>query len=712
MRYSSVINNTRRYEKKRIQVDSELRLNGWRRLFWLAYPSDNVLLLMLAVSVGVMTGGGVWLFREGIDFFQQTYQQGFLNGLLRGIGPAGIVVMLALAGLIVGLLMDRLIGEERHHGVAGIMEAVALTGGRLRYRRMPIKAALASFSLGAGASVGPEDPSVQIGASLGSMLGQRLRLTDERVRLLVAAGAAGGIAAAFRAPIAGVFFALEIILGDFSTGSFGVVVLTAVISSVVTQVIEAHSAIFTVSDAIGPELGIANYSLGGLQEIPLYIVLGILVAPVSALFIRLLYWQHDLWHHIKLSRPVKTMLAGCVVGGIAVFLPQIMGTGRDTMNALLNQNGADFALGLLLLLAFGKMLATTISLGGGFAGGMFAPSLFVGAAFGRAFGVFLMLAFPGALSANPAAFAIAGMAAAMTGVIRAPITAVLLLFELTNDYNLILPIMLTTAVCLLVVERIAPHGIYQLGLARKGIRLTKGHTDLLQTVTVGEVMLTDVATIPATLPAAQVQSELDRPNTHGVLVTDSDGLLYGVVTQEDIARARRAGTLDNQTAGDICTKDVITVTPDVPISNAIRIASDRDLGHLPVVASHNSRRLLGLVRRRDLVKAYNLASQRQAENLQRVEEVRLTTYSRAHIVELRIQPHSPVADHLIRDIQWPPGSVVATIRRHGQLIVPRGDTPLRPDDLLLVVTTAERENELRRLIATTNGSMKETNGGS
>src|SRR5664279_2453557 len=292
------------------------------------------------------------------------------------------------------------------------------------------------------------------------MLGQWLHLSDDRVRLLVGAGAAGGISAVFHAPIAGVFFALEVILSDFSTGTFGVVVLTSVIASVTVRA-------FSTS---GPELGISNYTLGTLQEVPFYVLLGVLLAPVSALFIRTLYWQQDLWHHFKLSRPLKTMFAGALVGVLALLLPQIMGTGHDTLNALLDSTQVGFTIGLLLGLALVKMLATTISLGGGFVGGMFAPSLFVGAALGRAFGQILLFFLPGVLTADPAAFAIAGMAAVMAGVIRAPITAAILLFELTDDYKLILPILLTTAICVLLVEKLAPDGIYHLGLARHGIR--------------------------------------------------------------------------------------------------------------------------------------------------------------------------------------------------------------------------------------------------
>ncbi|MEP7287117.1 MAG: chloride channel protein [Chloroflexota bacterium] len=682
-----------------------------RRLLNTWMLSESSVLLMLSIGVGIATALAAWLFREGIDFFQRFFRESLLATVFGGLGNWGIIPVLGIAGLIVGFLAHRFIGEERHHGVAGIMEASAFGGGRLRYRRMPIKVALASFSLGAGASVGPEDPSVQIGASLGSMVGQWLHLSDDRVRLLVAAGAAGGIAAAFRAPIAGVFFALEVILGDFSTGAFGVVVLTSVISAVLTQAIEAQSIIFTASQASVPELGISNYALGGLQEIPLYIVLGILIAPVAALFIRMLYWQQDQWHHWHIPQPVKTALAGVLVGLIAVFLPQIMGTGRDTMNALLNQTGTDFDLKLLLLLVVGKMVATTISLGGGFVGGMFAPALFVGAALGRAYGVVLDSLFPNTFSANPAAFAIAGMAASMAGVIRSPITAVLLLFELTNDYRLILPIMLTTVVCLFVVERLAPDGIYHLGLARKGVRLAQGRDiDLLQTITVREAMTTNPPSVPATLPLNQLEAVFEQNNTHGLLVTDTDHHLYGIVTLQDLTRAHEPDE-DNQTeasekrtVGDICTRDLITITSEAPISEALRLIGARDLGRLPVVDANDPRQIVGLLRRRNIVHAYDLALQRKQQALEQFRNIRLATYSNARVIELRIAPESPVVNQQIRDVKWPGGSIVATIRRRRQVLVPHGDMVLQAGDILTIVTTEEQQADLQ-LIAGTQASV-------
>ena len=654
-------------------------------------PSENFSLLALAVAVGLTTGAGVWLFKHGFEFFEEAYRHTLLETLGGALGPWAIVPVLALAGLIVGLLLTRFIGEERHHGVAGIMEAVALSGGRLRYKRIPIKGLLAAFSIGAGASVGPEDPSVQIGANLGSLFGQRLHLSDDRVRLLVAAGVASGVAAAFKAPIAGVFFALEIILGDLSTGSFSVVVLASVIASVFTQAVEVG----------GHELGIHSYSLGGPEELPLYILLGVVMAPISAAFIRLLYWQHDVWHHFNLPRPLKTMLAGALVGLIAVFLPQIMGTGRETMNDLLNANGVEFALPVLAAMVVAKMLATTISLGGGFVGGMFAPSLFVGAAFGSLFGHIANNIFPGTLSANPAAYAMAGMAAAMTGVIRAPITAVLLLFELTGDYKLILPIMLVTSVCLLVVERIAPDGIYQLGLARKGMRLSYGRdTDLMQTITAGDAMTAvDNQIVAANLPASQLEAEFDKTNTHGLLVVDADGRLFGIVSLQDLSRERINGTLAGKTVGDMCTRDVLTVTASDQISDALRLIGRRDLGRLPVVSPTDPREIVGVLRRRDILRSYDIALQRKLEGLQRGQQVRLAAFSEHEVIALRIEPGSVADGALIRDIRWPEGSIVAAVRRRGHQIVPDGTTALEADDHLTVVTTSEHRAELAALVS-------------
>lgn len=659
----------------------------------LPYPrlSESTSLIALALSVGLASGIGVWLYRTGIDLFQRLFQDTLAHHILGPwIGPLGIVVSLAAAGLLVGWMMQRFIGEERHHGVAGIMEAVSLGGGRLRYRRMPVKALASALSLGAGASLGPEDPSVQIGANLGSFFGQRLHLSEERVRLLVGAGSASAIAAAFKAPIAGVFFGLEVILnGEFTTASFGIVVLAAVVSSVFTQAVETG----------GAEMGILNYKLGSPLEIPFYVLLGLVLGPIAALFIRAVYWQHDWWHHhVHLSRPFKTALAGALMGLVAMFLPDIMGTGRETMNVVLNGKDAKYTLALLLVLGAAKLLMTTVSMGGGFVGGVFAPALFVGTMLGGAFGRAVGFIGQTGATGDPQSYAIAGMAAMMAGVVRAPITAVLLVFELTNDYRLILPIMLTSVICVYVAERIEPSGIYALGLLRKGVRLPQGRdVDVMQSITVAEAMTSPAPTIPETATLLELRDGLRSHNIRTLCVVDQTGLLSGVVTLSDLQKAYESGNGTSLTVADICTRDIITARPDDTLWKAIRSMGPRSIGRLPVVQP-GTRELAGIFSRHDVVRAYNIAIARKRKEQHLAEQIRLHTLTGAHVFEMPVADGAPVVNKQIREISWPLESVIAAVRRGDRLVVPHGETELRAGDRLTIVAAPETENELVALL--------------
>lgn len=589
-----------------------MELSAFEHLF--TKISENKRLLIFSVIVGLATGFGVRLFRLGIVFFQTTYRDSLIQTFSATLGPWAIIPILALAGFIVNLIAIKFIGPERHHGVAGIIESTALNEGKLPYQRMPLKTLLSSFSLGAGASVGPEDPSVQVGSNIGSMLGHGLHLSEERINLLVASGAAAGIAAAFQAPISGVFFALEAILGDFSTRSFGVVVLASVVSTITTK--------FLSVDA--PSLGIRNYGLTGLPEIPFFIILGLICAPIAAVFIKSLYWQHDFWHHFSLPRPVKGALAGAIIGLMALAFPQIMGTGHETMGQLLNQDTMQFGIAFLLGLAAMKLIATTISLGGGFIGGMFAPSLFVGAAVGAAFGQALPLLTGGLIPAHPAVFAMAGMAAMMTGVIRTPITSVLLLFELTDDYRLIIPIMLITSVTLFIVEKMAPMGIYEHGLSRAGLNLLKGKTiDLMGVVKVWEVMETKVYTVPESLPLEELSHSFIQSHQHGIVVVDANNNLAGIVSLADITKAKKDHQFSHATVKDICTKKVITISKDATIAQALKLMNQYNISRLPVPDISDKKKIIGVLRRRDIISSYEIAIRRKQESVEKEYQLRL-----------------------------------------------------------------------------------------
>ena len=319
------------------------------------------------------------------------------------------------------------------------------------------------------------------------MLGQVFHMSDERVRMLVAAGAASAIAAAFNAPIAGVFFALEIVLGEISSSALGLILVASVTSAVLTQALSGNS----------PAFSIPAYAFNSLWELPLYLVLGLLAGPVSALYVNLVYQAQDFFEGWKLPRPLKTAFAGLAVGLVGIFLPQVLGVGYGAIGDVLNKN--NLGLWLLLALLVAKLILTPVSLGGGFMGGVFAPALFIGATLGGAFGLVVSSIFP-ALGTNPSAFALVGMAAVLAGSVHAPLTAVILLFEMTNDYRIILPLMFAVAVSLVISQRIQRDSVYAMGLARHGIRLDRGRdVEVMGAISVGDAMHTGGATLLETM---------------------------------------------------------------------------------------------------------------------------------------------------------------------------------------------------------------------
>ena len=646
-----------------------------RIALWLDRLTNSQTLILggSAVLIGLASGAGIWLFKWLIDFVQ-GFMFTDLYGSVSQWGVWLIVLVPILGGLVVGLINQYILGEEKVHGTAGIMESVALAGGRLHYQNTPLKSAAAVVSIGTGASVGPEDPSVQIGASLGSLLGQLLHVSDDRVRTLVAAGAASAIAAAFNAPIAGVFFALEIILGEIGSGSLGIILVAAVTSSVFTQAVSGSSPAFQVP----------QYAFHSAWELPLYLALGLLAGPISALYVRLLYIIQDFYKRLNSPRWVKTVGAGAVVGITGLFLPQVFGVGYETIGEILNKN--DITLWLLLALLLAKLLLTPISIGGGFHGGVFAPSLFIGATLGGGFGIIAMYLFPG-LNVSPPAFALVGMAAVLAGSVHAPLTAVILLFEMTNDYRIILPLMFAVAVSLLISQRIQKDSVYALGLARHGIRLDRGRdVEVMQAITVGEAMQLDMSTLPESATLNEAAEILMQTRHHGLPVVNEKGLLVGVLTVEDIEHAK-----GKTYVGEACTREIETAYPDETLNKVVRRMSRRDVGRLPVVARDNPQKLVGVLRRTDVIRSYDIALTRRTAQRHREQTVHLDalTPTRVDVSNVAIEENAPCIGKRMSEIPFPRESVIASVRRGQQVFVPRGNTELRAGDILVVVAVGE-----------------------
>lgn len=655
---------------------------------WLArlQPSGLVLLSAAAVAVGLVTGIGIWLFKQLITW---THIAAFawLGGPLGRLGPWTVALLPALGGLAVGWLWQRFIGEERYHGVAGIMEATALAGGRLAYRLAPIKTLAAALSIGSGASVGPEDPSVQIGANLGSFAGQKLRFSDDWLRTLVAAGVAAGIAAAFNAPIAGVFFALEIVLGEIgSSGGLSAIVLAAVTSAVFTQSVSGAQPAFRV-----PE-----YDFHSAVELPLYLGLGLLAGPLAALYISALYYAKDLFRRwTTIPAWLKPAIAGLAVGVTGIWLPQVFGVGYETIDAIFN--GPSMTVLLLVALLAAKLIMTAASIGGGFPGGVFAPSLFLGATLGGAYGLTAAQLFPRLLIAPPA-YAMVGMAAVLAASVHAPLTAILLLFEMTHDYRIILPLMAAVVIAMLLSQTLRRDSVYTLGLARKGLRLERGRdVEVLEGLTVGEVMNTNVRVLAATDSLDAAADIFSQTHHHGLPVVDASGGLVGVLTVQDLERAQTKQPAVS-TVGEACTRDLLVAYPDETIGAALRRMSSRDVGRLPVVARNDPRRLLGVLRRTDLVRAYDIALTRRALLRHRAHQARLDAATAAlSVAEVAIQPGAACDRRRVREVAWPQDAVIASVRRGGQLLIPHGDTLLVAGDVLVVVAEGEAAAEMRRL---------------
>lgn len=669
--------------------DDTTQGEGWRAwtpplVGWLNahQPSEMTILIGTALVVGLGSGFGAVVFRWLINGFTSLAFDGGRQAL-GFLGRYYVILVPAIGGLFVGPMIYRFAREAKGHGVPEVMEAVALKGGRIRPIVVVIKALASSICIGTGGSAGREGPIVQIGSALGSTLGQELGMSDDRIRMLVACGAAGGIAATFNAPIAGVLFALEIILGEFTVGHFSTVVISSVTASVVARIFLGNVPAFLV-----PE-----YALNSPWELLLYVLLGIIAAPVGVAFIRLLYRLEDVFDAWDLPEYVKPAIGGLGIGAIGLYAPQVFGVGYETIEVVLHN---DIVFSTVALLLIAKVVATSLTLGSGGSGGVFAPSLFMGAMLGGAFGGLAHRLLPD-ITAVPGAYALVGMAAVFAAGAHAPMTAIIILFEMTGDYRIILPLMLSTVIATLLAQRLEGESIYTMKLSRRGIRLERGRDiDVMQGIHVSEAMTTDVERVPVDMNLNELAQRFQMNRHHALPVVADDGALYGVVSLQDLERALRRGKGDGLTVGDIASRSLVTVYPDQPMWVALKNMGPRDLSSLPVVDRDNPSRLLGLIRRRDIVRAYNLAIMRRQEIQHRVDQMRLGRLTGAEFVELEASPDSPAAGIPLADLCLPKDCVIVSIQRGRRVIIPHGDTELQVGDKVTAFVATEDESALRQ----------------
>ncbi|MBN1247815.1 MAG: chloride channel protein [Anaerolineae bacterium] len=655
---------------------------------WLA--SETTVFTVSSVLVGLSTGMATIGFVTLIRLLERWAAT--LRLMLAGISPFVTILIPALGGLGAGLLITHVAEEMRYGGIPAILEANALRGSRLRGRLVWAKLLATALCIGTGGSAGRVGPIAQIGAALGSQIGQRFHLTDERIRNLVACGAAAGIASTFNAPIAGVIFALEVIQGELTETFFSTILISAVTSSIVSRSVLGADVAFTVP----------AYALEQPLELAFCAVLGGLAALVAWSFITTFYATKDITARLRpLPDPLRPALGGLLLGVLALAVPQVLGGGFAQISQALR---GQLALPLMAALVLAKLLATDLTLGSGSSGGLFAPALFMGAMLGGAFGEALHLLLAGSplgqALAPSGAYALVGMAAVFGAAAHAPMTALLIVFEMSGSYSMILPLMLATGIGTVVARALQRESIYTLSLARKGIPWQRGQEmDVLQNVRVDNVMTTEPVTVLKTTSLQQLASLIDQTRHRGFPVLDANGRLAGVVSLSDLeaVKAQRQ-EWTAQTVASIYSPDVIAAYPDESVSIALQRMGVYDVSRLPVISRDVPRHLVGMIHRSDIGAAYQHALV-QSDSTRQLWLRRRTPVPLAdNAVDLTVGPSAPAAGQPIRALAWPPNSWIVSIHRGEEVLVGRGDLVLQSGDRLTIYAHEEAISELEALV--------------
>ena len=572
--------------------------DGWldRLRRWIARGSRG--LTILALLTGAGAGLGAIAFRYMILGFTELFTGHSdysaaghaANPLVPGLGIWFVVAAPVIGGLIYGPLVSRFAPEARGHGVPEVMYAVNRLGGRMRPQVPIVKSLASAVCIGSGGSVGREGPIVQIGSALGSVTGQLMRVPESQLRLLVACGAAGGISATFNAPIAGVFFALELILRNFETRSFALVVLSSV-----------------TADAIGraafgshPFLSLPAFTFSSPLELLLYAGLGVLATAVGLGFVRVLYTGEDFSDRLWSHRPdwLRPAAGGVLLGALLLAVPEMYGVGYPVLQLAV---AGHYVILALLGLLVAKILATSLTMWIGGSGGVFAPSLFMGAMLGSAYGAVAHQLMPG-LAVAAGAYGLVGMGAVFAASARAPITAVLIIFELTGDYHIILPLMIAIIVATALSNAFTRDTIYTLKLRRRGIDIDEPRGTLMAQINIADAMGRVPRALAPEQPLSDVLDRFTTEHTDALPVIDPGGSLLGVIAAIDIEQ-----TLDGS-RDDLRARNLVHQVPelrvDQSLEDAVRALAAAEGDGLPILDAEGDT-VVGWLTHRNLLRAYH-----------------------------------------------------------------------------------------------------------
>ena len=562
------------------------------------YKHDELFILFISIIIGVLAGYGNLIFRFLISFIQRLIFESSDDSMLYILESQPFYKILlapAIGGFVIGLL-SLLFKSAKGHGVPDVIKAVIL-GKKISPFVAIIKTISSSITIGTGGSAGREGPIIQIGAALGSGVAQMLKFTGNRLRTLLACGASGGLAATFNAPMGGAMFASEIIVGNFSIKTFSPIIVTSVVATVISRHYLGNDITFSAPP----------YEFKSPIELIFYALLGIFCAIIGVLFIKIFYKTEEYFDSLSIPSFLKPALGGFILGLIALFSRRIMGVGYATIIDILNGNLMIF---VLLVLIFLKIIATSLTLSSGGAGGLFVPSLFIGAATGGFFGTIIHTLYP-ISTAGSGGYALVAMSAMLASTMRAPITAILIIFEITQSYSIILPLMICTIISNVMSNFLMKDNIFTYPLTKEGIKIrTTTEESILNNIKVKNVMIKDdIITFKKSTPLYEIINCIQKSSHLSFPVVDDNNNLIGMLSLDDIKSIMFDESVKPLlVADDICRKkDVTYIYPDETLADAMSKMGLRDLGAIPVVekTNNNKLKLLGLLRRSDIIIAYN-----------------------------------------------------------------------------------------------------------
>lgn len=553
---------------------------------WLARRLPEPLVLLLyAVLIGIVGGYGAVGFRKLIDLFIWVFSLG--QHALHPLGVVAIALAPVVGLLVVSIIVKTFAPEAKGHGVPEVMAAIAENGSVIRPRVVLIKAIASALCIGSGGSVGREGPIVQIGSAFGSALGQYMGLPEQSLRLLLACGAGAGIAATFNAPIGGVLFATEVILGSFALQNFTAIVIASVVSASIGRIYLGNH----------PSFPVLNYQLGAPDVFWIYVVLGVLAGLWSVFYIKALYGIEDWFDARKWPFWTKAILGGAIVGIIGIWFPQIFGVGYPTVDAALANH---IALWLLVSLLFLKLLATSVTIAAGGSGGVFSPGLYMGSMLGGAMGLIMMALFPHS-GIDPRALAAIAMAGVFAGSAQAPVTSIIMLFEMTGDYAIILPLMITSVLSATIASMLSRETIYTMKLLRRGLDVVrKRDPDRMRAVTVGEALKDPGLTFADKVTVEDAWAQFAKTNEWFALVRNERGVLLGSVARAKVLESLSLGQGD-ALVRTLLPQSMHRIDVTAPLSDALGRMNKLGVTYLLVCKATVP---VGVIGSADIVRAY------------------------------------------------------------------------------------------------------------